>query len=104
MKHCREKNRGNMLPDTFVNNRNELSYPKEIANVFSEYFLKIGSNFLVASNISCTEDGQSYKVYLQNPTVKKISFKKVNDNKVLSIINKLKNKQVGEQIISKINH
>ena len=38
-------------------------------------------------------DGQSYKVYLQNPTLKKFAFKKVNDNEVLSIINKLKNKK-----------
>ena len=43
--------------------------------------------------INCTEDGQSYKVYLQNPTLKKFAFKKVNDNEVLSIINKLKNKK-----------
>ena len=89
MKHC-QKNTDNMLPDTFINNGNEHSDPNEIANVFNEYFSKIGSN--LASNIHCTEDGQSYKVYLQNPTVKKFTFKKVNDNKVLSIINKLKNK------------
>ena len=81
----------NMLPDTFIKNGNELSDPKEIANAFNEYFSKIGSN--LASNINCTEDGQSYKVYLQNPTLKKFAFKKVNDNKVLSIINKLKNKK-----------
>ena len=80
----------NMLPDTFINNGNELSNPKEIANVFNEYFSKIGSN--LASNINCTEDSQSYKVYLQNPTVKKFTFKNVNDNEVLSIINKLKKK------------
>ena len=81
----------NMLPDTFIKNGNELSDPKEIANAFNEYFSKIGSN--LASNINCTEDGQSYKVYLQNPTLKKFAFKKVNDNEVLSIINKLKNKK-----------
>ena len=81
----------NMLPDTFIKNGNELSDPKEIANAFNEYFSKIGSN--IASNINCTEDGQSYKVYLQNPTLKKFAFKKVNDNEVLSIINKLKNKK-----------
>ena len=92
----------NMLPDTFIKNGNELSDPKEIANAFNEYFSKIGSN--LASNINCTEDGQSYKVYLQNPTLKKFAFKKVNDNEVLSIINNLKNKKVGEQIISQINY
>ena len=81
----------NMLPDTFIKYGNELSDPKEIANAFNEYFSKIGSN--LASNINCTEDGQSYKVYLQNPTLKKFAFKKVNDNEVLSIINKLKNKK-----------
>ena len=81
----------NMLPDTFIKNGNELSDPKKIANAFNEYFSKIGSN--LASNINCTEDGQSYKVYLQNPTLKKFAFKKVNDNEVLSIINKLKNKK-----------
>ena len=81
----------NMLPDTFIKNGNELSDPKEIANAFNEYFSKIGSN--LASNINCTEDGQSYKVYLQNPTLKKFAFKKINDNEVLSIINKLKNKK-----------
>ena len=81
----------NMLPDTFIKNGNELSDPEEIANAFNEYFSKIGSN--LASNINCTEDGQSYKVYLQNPTLKKFAFKKVNDNEVLSIINKLKNKK-----------
>ena len=81
----------NMLPDTFIKNGNELSDPEEIANAFNEYFSKIGSN--LASNINCTEDGQSYKVYLQNPTLKKFAFKKVNDNEVLSIINNLKNKK-----------
>ena len=80
-----------MLPDTFINNGNELSDPKEIENVFNEYISKIGSN--LASNINCTEDGQSYKVYLQNPTVKKFTFIKVNDNEVLSIMNKLTNKK-----------
>ena len=81
----------NILPDTFIKNGNELSDPKEIAKAFNEYFSKIGSN--LASNINCTEDGQSYKVYLQNPTLKKFAFKKVNDNEVLSIINNLKNKK-----------
>ena len=58
------KKADNMLPDTFINNGNELSDSKEIANVFNEYFSKIGSN--LASNINCTKDSQSYKVYLQN--------------------------------------
>ena len=91
-----------MLPDTFITNGNELSDPKEIANAFNEYFSKIGSN--LASNINCTEDGQSYKVYLQNPTVKKFTFKKVNDNGDLSIFNKLKNIKSREQIIFQINY
>ena len=38
------KKADNMLPDTFINNGNELSDPKEIANIFNEYFLKISSN------------------------------------------------------------
>ena len=59
-----------MLPDTFIKNGNELSDPKEIANAFNEYFSKIDSN--LASNINCTEDGQSYKVYLIKPDSQKI--------------------------------
>ena len=94
------KKADNMLPDTFINNGNELSNPKEIANVFNEYFSKIGSN--LASNINCTEDSQSYKVYLQNPTVKKFTFKNVNDNEVLSIINKLKKSRGADNISNQL--
>ena len=92
MKHCGEKKSTTCYQThSLIRGMNSCSDPKEIANAFNEYFSKIGSN--LASNINCTEDGQSYKVYLQNPTLKKFTFKQVNDNEVLSIINKLKNKQ-----------
>ena len=72
-----------------------LSDPLVIANKFNEYFAHIGSTF--------APPAPHFKNYLNNPVESKFLFHTITENKVLSLINKLKNKiSYGYDSISNI--
>ena len=72
--------------DFFVDGR-MINEPNEIANSFNDYFINIGVLLSEQIRPVC-----SYSDYLINPTNKRFIFKEVNENKILNIIDKLKNK------------
>ena len=75
-----------------------LSDPLVIANKFNEYFAHIGST--LADKIP---PAPHFNNYLNNPVESKFSFHTITENKVSSIINKLKNKiSYGYDSISNI--
>ena len=75
-----------------------ISNPVTIANKFIEYFAHIGST--LADKIPAAPH---FNNYLNNPLETKFSFQTITENKVLNIINKLKNKiSYGYDSISNI--
>ena len=75
-----------------------LNDPLVIANKFNEYFAHIGST--LADKIP---PAPQFNNYLNNPVESKFSFHAITENKVSSIINKIKNKlSYGYDSISNI--
>ena len=64
-----------------------ISNPMTIANKFNEYFAYIGSTL-----VDKIPAAPHFNNYLNNPVETKFSFQTITENKVLNIINKLKNK------------
>ena len=63
---------------------------KEISDNFKVFFANVGAKLSACSNqCNCA---QSYSDYLNNPTPHRFTFSTINESYILSIINKLKNK------------
>ena len=63
---------------------------KEIADNFNVFFANIGAKVSAGNNQS--NCAQSYSDYLNNPTPHRFTLSTINESYILSIINKLKNK------------
>ena len=66
---------------------------KEISYNFNVFFANIGAKFSACSNQS--KCAQLYSDYLNNPTPHQFTFSTINESYILSIINKLKNKNLS---------
>ena len=80
------KSKKKCYPDTLIKNGNEIKDPKEISNMFNEYFTNIGPK--LASTVS-TNSGH-FTQYLSNKTDKSLFFKPTNSNEIIDIVKSLK--------------
>ena len=86
-------NRGNNktnFPSEFIVDHKLISDHKEIADNFNVFFANIGAKLSAGNDQS--NCAQSYSDYLNNPTPHKFTLSTINESYILSIINKLKNK------------
>ena len=86
-------NRGNNktnFPSEFIVDHKLRSDHKEIADNFNVFFANIGAKLSAGNNQS--NCAQSYSDYLNNPTPHRFTLSTINESYILSIINKLKNK------------
>ena len=82
--------KSNNFPLEFIVNDQSITDTKDIANHFNNYFSNIGAN--LSSTIKLHDSNAAFTDYLNNPTDHRFTFSQINEPKVLSIINKLKNK------------
>ena len=82
--------RSNDFPLEFIVNNESITDTKDIANHFNNFFSNIGTN--LSSSIKLEDRNAAFTDYLHNPTDHRFTFSQINERKVLSIINKLKNK------------
>ena len=75
---------------------------KEIANNFNVLFANIGAKLSAGNNQS--NCAQSYYDYLNNPTPHRFTLSTINESYILSIVNKLKNKNLllNDEISNKL--
>ena len=85
----RSKNKSD-LPNEFLVDNSTIIDPKEIANSFNVFFSTIGTN--LSSNVNNLNTNWKVNDYLNHPTDQRFQFQQVSTKKVLSIINKLKNR------------
>ena len=85
----RGKNKTN-FPSEFIVDQKIIADHKEIADNFSVFFANIGAKLSAGNNQS--NCAQSYSDYLNNPTPHRFTLSTINESYILSIINKLKNK------------
>ena len=85
----RGKNKTN-FPSEFIVDQKVIVDHKEISDNSNVLFANIGAKLSACSNQS--NCAQSYSDYLNNPTPHRFSFSTINESYILSIINKLKNK------------
>ena len=86
-------NRGNNktnFPSEFIVDHKLISDHKEIADNFNVFFANIGAKLSAGNNQS--NCAQSYSDYLNNPTPHRFTLSTINESYILSIMNKLKNK------------
>ena len=74
----------------FMINNDSITDTKDIANHFYIFFSNIGTN--LSSSIKLDDRNAAFTDYLHNTTDHRFTFSQINERKVLSIINKLKNK------------
>ena len=74
----------------FIVDQKIIADHKEIAHNFNVSFANIGAKLSAGKNQS--NCAQSYSDYLNNPTPHRFIFSTINESYILSIINKLKNK------------
>ena len=85
----RGKNKTN-FPSEFIVDQKIIADHKEIADNFNVFFANIGAKLSAGNNQS--NCAQSYSDYLNNPTPHRFTLSTINESYILSIINKLKNK------------
>ena len=85
----RGKNKTN-FPSEFIMDQKIIAAHKEIADNFNVFFANIGAKLSAGNNQS--NCAQSYSDYLNNPTPHRFTPSTINESYILSIINKLKNK------------
>ena len=85
----RGKNQTN-FPSEFIVDQKIIADHKEIADNFNVFFANIGAKLSAGNNQS--NCAQSYSDYLNNPTPHRFTLSTINESYILSIINKLKNK------------
>ena len=85
----RNNNKTN-FPSEFIVDHKLISDHKEIADNFNVFFANIGAKLSAGNNQS--NCAQSYSDYLNNPTPQRFTLSTINESYILSIINKLKNK------------
>jgi exonuclease III len=78
------------FPQYFLVNNEIVNNPKDIANEFNDYFVKIGTE--LASKIESPQNS-SFNDYLTTPVRSQFKFKQTNTNEVIKIIDKLKPKR-----------
>ena len=71
-------------------NNESITDTKDIANHFNNFFFNIGKNLFFS--IKPDNRNAAFTDYLHNPTDHCFTFSQINESKVLSNINKLKNK------------
>ena len=93
----------NELPTRFKFKGETLTDPQRIADSFNEYLVNIGSDL---SNKLDHSNSDMFEQYLKTPTNKSCKFEEVNDEDILTILNKLDNKiyDISNKILKYIKH
>ena len=85
------KNKKDSKLPTYVQHNNTIvSNPTEIANVFNDFFVNIGSN--LSSTINTNDDNFTFKQYLQTPSTSTCILNNICENDVLKLIHEMDNK------------
>ena len=78
------------LPTYVQHNNTTLSNPTEIANVFNDFFVNIGTN--LSSTINTNDDNFTFQQYLQTPSTSTCILNNICERDVLKLIHELDNK------------
>ena len=103
----RSKNR-TAFPSNFINNNISVEYPQEIANHFNIFFIDVGSD--LSNKIVGDNDSSKFTDYLTHPNNLNFNFNLTTENEILTIINKLKNKnssgvdEISNKLLKAIKH
>ena len=82
--------------------------PQEIANHFNRFFIDVGSD--LSNKIVVDNASSKFTDYLTHPTNLNFNFNLTTENEILTIINKLKNKnssgvdEISNKLLKAIKH
>ena len=97
----RSKSKPDLRNEFLVGNRT-ITDPKEIANSFNAFFSTIGTS--LSSNVNNINTNLKFNDYLNNPTDHRFTFQQISTKEVVSIVNKIKNKNSSgkDEIFNKL--
>ena len=103
----RSKNR-TAFPSNFIINNLSVEDPQEIANHFIRFLFDVGSD--LSNKIVVDNASSNFTDYLKHPTNLNFNFNLTTENEILTIINKLKNKNssgvddISNKLLKAIKH
>ena len=79
------------IPSKIVNDNNDISHPREMANEFNKYFISIGPNLQKKLDDPHDTCNKHFSKYLSNPCSSSIFFQPIVESEIISIVDKFKN-------------